>query len=163
MTDFAFSRRSLIVGAGACATVLTNVPSGIIGSAVAATPIAATPSMPGGSNNYSPNAPLVGNLGKGFLVSGTVRRAGSGDPLANIRIQIWAATERGGEREASNHGSVITDAKGMFRLEMSQILPSFGQPHAHLAYDDRAFQTVFLRPVMASKSDTSVQAHFVLA
>jgi hypothetical protein len=163
MTDFAFSRRSLIVGAGACGAFLVKTPGSLMAVASAATPLAATASMPGGSNNYIPNAPLVGNLGKGFLVSGTVRRAGTGDPLANIRIQIWAATERGGEREASNHGSVLTDSKGVFRLEMSQILPSFGQPHAHLAYDDRAFATVFLRPVMASKSDTSVQAHFVLA
>jgi hypothetical protein len=163
LTDFAFSRRSLIVGAGTCSAFLIPARGGLISAAAAATPLAATPSMPGGSNNYAPNAPLVGNLGRGFLVSGTVRRAGTGDPLANIRIQIWAATERGGEREPSNHGSVVTDANGVYRLEMSQILPSFGQPHAHLAYDDRAFQTVFLRPVMASKNDTSVQAHFVLA
>ena len=38
-----------------------------------------------------------------------------------------------------------------------------GQPHAHLAYDDGAFDTVFLRPVMPSASDTSVTADFVLA
>lgn len=161
MTDVTFSRRSLIIGAGACSSVLIN--SGLGLTAQAATVLAATPSMPGGANNYVPNAPMVSNLGKGFLVSGTVRRAGAGEPLANIRIQIWAATERGGEREPSNHGSVLTNAKGEFRLEMSQILPSFGQPHAHLAYDDQAFKTVFLRPVMPSKSDTSVQAHFVLA
>ena len=129
----------------------------------AAAAVSPTKSMPGGSNNYIAKAPLVENLGKGFLVSGTVRRAGSGDPLANVRVQIWASTERGGEREPSNRGSVVTDATGAFRLEMSQILPNFGQPHAHLAYDDGAFETVFLRPLLASKSDTSVQAHFVLA
>ncbi len=161
MTDVTFSRRSLILGAGACSPVMIH--AGWSGVAQAATVLAATPSMPGGANNYVPKAPMVTNLGTGFLVSGTVRRAGAGEPLANIRIQIWAATERGGEREPSNHGSVLTDAKGVFRLEMSQILPSFGQPHAHLAYDDQAFKTVFLRPVMSSKTDTSVQAHFVLA
>jgi hypothetical protein len=162
MTTNALSRRSLIVGAGAGGVLLLTPPYGFRAPASAATPLAATPSMPGGSNNYMPKAPIVSNLGKGFIVSGTVRRAGAGEPLANIRIQIWAATERGGEREPSNHGSVLTDAQGAFRLEMSQILPSFGQPHAHLAYDDKAFETVFLRPVMASKSDTSVAAHFVL-
>lgn len=119
--------------------------------------------MRGGSNNYAPNAPLVENLGKGFIVSGSVLKAGSGDPLSNVRIQIWAATERGGEREPSNHGSVMTAADGSFKLEMSQIVPNFGQPHAHLAYDDGDFKTVFLRPVMKSASDTSVEAHFVLA
>jgi len=119
--------------------------------------------MRGGSNNYVANAPLVDNLGEGFLVHGTVRLAGTGEPLANRRIQIWAATTRGGEREPSNHGSVLTAADGRFQLEMSQIVPNFGEPHAHLAYDDGEFNTVFLRPVMPSKNDTSVEAHFVLA
>jgi len=157
------NRRLLIAGAGASCVYLLKGSGGFVAPASALTPFAATPSMPGGSNNYMPKAPIVANLGKGFLVSGTVRRAGGGDPLPNVRIQIWAATERGGEREPSNHGSVLTDAQGRYRLEMSQILPSFGQPHAHLAYDDGAFQTVFLRPVLASRTDTSVQAHFVLA
>lgn len=163
MTAITLTRRSLIVGAGVCGTLLTKSPFGVMATATAAAALSPTTSMPGGSNNYVAKAPLVENLGKGFLVSGTVLRAGSGDPLANVRIQIWASTERGGEREPSNRGSVLTDSKGAFRLEMSQILPNFGQPHAHLAYDDGAFGTVFLRPLLASKSDTSVQAHFVLA
>lgn len=136
---------------------------GVITNTWADDSLAPTQSMRGGSNNYSPNAPLVDNLGQGFFVHGTVRRAGTGDPLANIRIQIWAATTRGGEREPSNHGSVMTASDGSFKLEMEQIVPNFGQAHAHLAYDDADFETVFLRPVMPSKNDTSVQAHFVLA
>ena len=164
MADITLSRRSLIIGGSVCGVMLPNLVSNrFITSATAASAFSPTPSMPGGSNNYIPKAPLVENLGKGFIVSGTVRRAGSGDPLANLRIQIWAATERGGEHEPSNRGSVLTDANGVFRLEMSQILPNFGQPHAHLSYDDGTFQTVFLRPVLGSKNDTSVQAHFVLA
>ena len=163
MTVITLSRRSLIVGAGAAGLLLTKSPGGFVTTAAAAPALAPTKSMPGGSNNYIAKAPMVDNLGKGFIVSGTVRRAGSGDPLANLRIQIWASTERGGEREPTNRGSVLTDAKGGFRLEMSQITPNFGQPHAHLAYDDGAFETVFLRPLLASKTDTAVQAHFVLA
>lgn len=137
--------------------------SGLFSPAYADEALQPTKSMRGGSNNYSPGAPLVDNLGKGFLVHGSVLRAGSGEPLANVRIQIWAATARGGEREPSNHGSVLTAADGSFKLEMSQIVPNFGQPHAHLAYDDAEFETVFLRPVMGSAEDTSVQAHFILA
>ena len=49
-----------------------------------------------------------------------------------------------------------------FRLEMPQIVPAFGQPHGHLAYDSGEFETVFLRPVMRSSKDTSLEAHFVL-
>ncbi len=155
------TRRALLIGAG-LATAGLATPF-LIRPAKAATGLAPTETMRGGANNYSLRAPLVENLGTGFLVSGIVRRAGDGAPLQGARIQIWAATARGGEREPSNHGSVLTDGTGAFRLEMSQIVPNFGQPHAHLAYDDGAFQTVFLRPVMPSPSDTSVSADFVLA
>ncbi|PSL17272.1 twin-arginine translocation pathway signal [Shimia abyssi] len=122
-----------------------------------------TKTMRGGSNNYRPNAPFVDKLGDGFIVSGRVVRAGDGAPLPKTRIQIWAATTIGGEREPRNHGSVLTRADGTYRLEMMQIVPNFGQPHAHLAYDDPAFKTVFLRPVMPSARDTSLTVDFVLA
>jgi hypothetical protein len=161
MPTTVLSRRGLMLGAGA-ATTLLAAPA-LIRPARAATGLAPTPTMRGGANNYRPNAPLVDNLGSGFEVRGTVRRAGAGEPLGGLRVQIWAATTRGGEREPSNHGSVMTADDGSFRLEMAQIVPNFGQPHAHLAYDDGAYQTVFLRPVMPSPSDTSVEAHFVLA
>ncbi|ASJ70787.1 twin-arginine translocation pathway signal [Granulosicoccus antarcticus] len=156
-------RRSFLLSAGMSSVALLMAPGAVIRPARAQAVLEPTSSMRGGSNNYSPNAPLVENLGTGFLVSGTVRQAGDGAPLGNVRIQIWAATARGGEREPSNHGSVMSAADGTFRLEMSQVVPNFGQPHAHLAYDDEHFETVFLRPVMSSPEDTSVQAHFVLA
>jgi protocatechuate 3,4-dioxygenase beta subunit len=156
-------RRSFLVKAGLTGTAMVVGPMGIISEAAAKDSFAATKSMRGGSNNYSPNAPLVDNLGTGFFVHGLVRRAGTGEPLPNIRIQIWAATTLGGEREPKNHGSVMTAADGSFRLETMQIVPNFGEPHAHLAYDDSDFKTVFLRPVMQSVNDTSVEANFVLA
>ena len=158
MTSPTTTRRALIVG-GAAALVAPR----LIVPAQAASAFAPTETMRGGSNNYSPNAPLVDNLGTGFIMSGTVLKAGTGEPLPNTRIQIWAATPRGGEREPSNHGSVLTAADGSYRLEMAQIVPNFGQAHGHLAYDDGDFRTVFLRPVMKSASDTSLEANFILA
>ncbi len=157
-----YTRRLFIAAASAAGATLLQTPLGAFAPAQAAG-LPPTRSMRGGSNNYLPNAPLVERLGSGFWVSGTVRRAGDGAPLKGVRIQIWAATTLGGEREPRNHGSVLTAADGSFRLEMEQIVPNFGQPHAHLAYDDGAFETVFLRPVMPSASDTSVSADFVLA
>ena len=93
---------------------------------------------------------------------GTVRRAGDGAPLAGQRIQIWAHTTEGRESDPHSHGATLSDANGVFQLEMPQIVPVFGQPHGHLAYDSGEFETVFLRPVMQSSSDTSLEAHFVL-
>ncbi len=114
--------------------------------------------------NYRPGAPIVERIGGGgFWMSGTVRRAGDGAPLPNRRIQIWAHTTEGHERDQRSHGATLTDASGAFRLEMPQIVPAFGQPHGHLAYDDDAeFKTVFLRPIMPSASDTSLAVDFVL-
>jgi hypothetical protein len=120
-----------------------------------------TQTMPGGRNNYAPNAPMVPNLGKGFLVAGTVLDT-SGEPVANTRVQIWLNTARGGEREPSNRGSVMTDALGKYRLETSPVVPVFGQPHVHIGYDDGKFGTLFLRPVLKSEKDPSITVDFVL-
>jgi hypothetical protein len=129
--------------------------------------VAPTPSMRGGANNYLPGAPIVGRIGGGgFWLTGTVRRAGDGAPLARVRIPVWAHTTEGHERDPHSHGATLTDANGVFRMEMPQIVPAFGQAHAHLAYDakhdDNGFETVFLRPVMRSARDTSLSADFVL-
>ncbi|WP_425098401.1 twin-arginine translocation pathway signal [Tropicibacter sp. S64] len=122
-----------------------------------------TRTMGGGANNYRPGAPIVERIGNGgFWMSGTVRRAEDGAPLKGIRIQIWAHTVEGYERDPHSHGATLTDADGVFRLEMPQIVPALGQPHGHLAYDSGDFRTVFLRPVMRSVRQTSLEAHFVL-
>ncbi len=159
MVAVIFNRRSFLVAGG---TVLAAGTSGLLLPA-GAEGVAATESMPGGSNNYRKGAPVVSRIGKGgFLMSGTVRRAGDGAPLEGQRIQIWAHTVEGQEHEPQSHGATLTDKDGKFRLEMPQIIPIFGQPHGHLAYDSGQFKTVFLRPVMRSAKETSLEAHFVL-
>lgn len=159
MAKVLLTRRTLIAASGA---MVVAGPSGLIAPA-RASGLAPTDSMRGGANNYRPGAPLVDRIGGGgFWMSGTVRRAGDGAPLAGQRIQIWAHTTEGHERDPHSHGATLTDADGIFRLEMPQIVPAFGQAHGHLAYDSGDFETVFLRPVMRSSKDTSLEAHFVL-
>ena len=159
MTIVVLNRRNLIAAGGsvlAAGVAGLSVPAGAVG-------LAPTPSMSGGSNNYRKGAPIVERIGKGgFWMSGTVRRAGDGAPLAGQRIQIWAHTPEGQEHEPQSHGATLTDKNGMFRLEIPQIIPIFGQPHGHLAYDSGEFKTVFLRPVMRSAKETKLEAHFVL-
>lgn len=150
--------RRLTTGAAVAAT---GVSGGLIPAQ--AQDLAPTPSMRGGSNNYRPGAPIVDRIGGGgFLMTGTVRRAGDGAPLAGQRIQIWAHTTEGYESDPQSHGATLTDDNGEFRLEMPQIVPAFGQAHGHLAYDSGDFETVFLRPVMSSAKDKTLAAHFVL-
>lgn len=157
MTFSPFPRRRFLVAAGAALAVAN------IGRPVQANDWAPTVTMRGGANNYRPGAPIVERIGGGgFWMSGTVRRAGDGAPLAGQRIQIWAHTTEGREQDPQSHGATLTDAQGNFRLEMPQIVPTFGQPHAHLAYDSGAFETVFLRPILTDRNATSLEAHFVL-
>lgn len=159
MTNGLLTRRSLVTAGGLVVAVAASglrIPASAEG-------LAPTSSMWGGANNYRPGAPIVDRIGGGgFWMSGTVRRAGDGAPLSSQRIQIWAHTTEGHERDPQSHGATLTDENGRFRLEMPQIVPAFGQPHAHLAYDSGDFETVFLRPVMASAKDKSLEAHFVL-
>ncbi|MEL6840055.1 MAG: twin-arginine translocation pathway signal [Pseudomonadota bacterium] len=153
MTLTTLTRRTLIAGVVATTLIRPAMAQGI----------APTPSMRGGSNNYRPGAPIVERIGGGgFWMTGTVRRAGDGAPLPGQRIQIWAHTTEGHERDERSHGATLTDANGEFRLEMPQIVPAFGQAHGHLAYDSDEFETVFLRPLMSSPNDTTLAAHFVL-
>ena len=159
MRDETTDRRRFIALAG---SVLAAGSLHGMGAAVASN-FPATKSMRGGANNYLPNAPIVERIGKGgFWMTGTVRRAGDGVPLAGQRIQIWAHTTEGHERDPHSHGATLTDSDGNFRLEMPQIVPAFGQAHGHLAYDSDDFETVFLRPVMSSSKDKTLSAHFVL-
>ena len=159
MTANALNRRNLLVASG---SVLAIGVSGLLWPA-RAQGVAPTASMSGGSNNYQKGAPIVERIGKGgFVTTGTVRRAGDGAPLAGQRVQIWAHTTEGREEDQRSHGATLTDKNGVFRLEMPQIIPIFGQPHGHLAYDSGEFKTVFLRPVMRSAKETSLEAHFVL-
>ena len=155
-------RRTLIAaGAAALATPALILPA-------RATGLAPTPTMRGGANNYRPGAPIVQRIGGGgFTMTGSVRRAGDGAPLPGRRIQIWAHTTEGHERDQRSHGATLTDAEGRFVMDMPQIVPAFGQPHGHLAYDaehdpEGGFETVFLRPIMGSASDTTLDVAFVL-
>jgi len=157
-SPFLTRRRLMATGSAAMMTA----GAGLV-SPAQAQGIAPTPTMRGGANNYRPGAPIVERIGGGgFWMTGTVRRAGDGMPLAGQRIQIWAHTTEGHERDPESHGATLTDQNGIFRLEMPQIVPAFGQPHGHLAYDSGDFETVFLRPVMPSAKDTSLNVDFVL-
>src|ERR1700751_4676001 len=123
MTAVVFNRRNLLAAGG---SVLAAGVSGLLLPA-RAEGLAPTDSMWGGSNNYRKGAPIVDRIGKGgFWMSGTVRRAGDGAPLAGQRIQIWAHTTEGMEQDAHSHGATLTDKNGAFRLERPQIFAVFG-------------------------------------
>ena len=121
MTSILLDRRSLLAAGGA---FLATGPFGLLLPA-RAEGLAPTASMSGGANNYRKGAPTVDRIGKGgFWMSGTVRRAGDGAPLAGQRIQIWAHTTEGQEHEPQNDGATLTDKNGAFRSRCRRSFPS---------------------------------------
>ena len=105
-----------------------------------------TESNPGGTNNYIPDAPERPSLGDGFIITGLVRAARGCRPLPGVRIQVWLATETGGEQD--NRASVRTDEDGRYRIETAPTVPQFGEPNIHVAYADGKYRDVFIRRVV---------------
>ena len=106
----------------------------------------ATRSNPGGTNNYIPDAPAAESLGSGFVITGRVRTADGCKPLEDVRVQVWLATETGGEQD--NRASVRTNADGRYRIETDPTVPQFGEPNIHVGYDDGDYREVFIRRVV---------------
>jgi hypothetical protein len=114
----------------------------------------ATQSNPGGTNNYIPDAPERDSLGSGFVITGLVRAANGCRPLEDVRVQVWLATETGGEQD--NRASVRTGADGRYRIETDPTVPQFGEPNIHVGYDDDTYSEVFIRRVVDLDDERAV-------
>lgn len=114
----------------------------------------ATKSNPGGTNNYIPDAPERDSLGSGFVITGLVRSAEGCRPLEGVRIQVWLATETGGEQD--NRASVRTGPDGRYRIETAPTVPQFGEPNIHVGYDDGDYRDVFIRRVVDLDDERAV-------
>ena len=114
----------------------------------------ATQSNPGGTNNYIPDAPERESLGSGFVITGLVRSAAGCRPLENVRVQVWLATETGGEQD--NRASVRTGPDGRYRIETDPTVPQFGEPNIHVGYADDEYRAVFIRRVVDLDDERAV-------
>jgi hypothetical protein len=114
----------------------------------------ATQSNPGGTNNYIPDAPPRDSLGSGFVITGRVRSADGCRPLDGVRVQVWLATETGGEQD--NRASVRTGSDGRYRIETDPTVPQFGEPNIHVGYDDDEYGEVFIRRVVDLDDERAV-------
>ena len=90
----------------------------------------------------------------------TLLAAGGAVLAIGVSGLLLPARAEGVAPTPSMSGGANNYVKGAPTVE--RIIPIFGQPHGHLAYDSGEFRTVFLRPVMRSAKETSLEAHFVL-
>ena len=89
---------------------------------------------------YRPNAPERASIGKGYLLSGTVRSASDCRPLHNVRIEIWQAGP-GGTYDDARRATLFSDHAGRYRLQTSAP-PPYGRrpPHIHILVDAKGFE-----------------------
>jgi len=113
-----------------------------------------TESNHGGTIDCIPVAPAQESLGSGFVITGLVRAADGCRPLRDVRIQVWLATETGGEQD--NRASVRTGADGRYRIETDPTVPQFGEPNIHVGYDDGEYGEVFIRRVVDLDDERAV-------
>jgi len=89
---------------------------------------------------YRPNAPERTSIGKGYILSGTVRSAGDCRPLHNARIEIWQVGPDGTYDDA-HRATLFSDHAGRYRLRTSAP-PPYGRrpPHIHILVDAKGFE-----------------------
>jgi hypothetical protein len=88
------------------------------------------------------------------VITGLVRAADGCRPLEGVRIQVWLATETGGEQD--NRASVRTGSDGRYRIRTDPTVPQFGEPNIHVGYDDDEYREVFIRRVVDLDDERAV-------
>jgi hypothetical protein len=74
---------------------------------------------------YRPNAPARGSIGKGYLLSGTVRSSADCSPIPKARIEVWQ-TGPGGKYDEAHRATLVSDREGRYRLE-TDFPPGYAQ------------------------------------
>jgi protocatechuate 3,4-dioxygenase beta subunit len=89
---------------------------------------------------YRPNAPERTSIGKGYILSGTVRSSGDCRPLRNARIEIWQAGPDGTYDDA-HRATIFSNHAGRYRLQTSMPPPYARRPpHIHILVDAKGFE-----------------------
>ena len=82
---------------------------------------------------YKSHSPMRASVGKGYVLTGTVRASGDCQPVAGATLEFWMAGPDGAYRD-SYRGTVVTDKKGTYRIESVFPAASTGMPpHIHMA------------------------------
>jgi protocatechuate 3,4-dioxygenase beta subunit len=89
---------------------------------------------------YRPNAPVRSTIGKGYILSGTVRSSTDCRPVANARVEFWQ-TGPDGNYDDAHRATIHADSQGRYRLETSFPPGYAGRPsHIHILVDAGGFE-----------------------
>jgi len=91
---------------------------------------------------YTPDAPLRSVVGKGYVMTATVKSATDCRPVAGARVEFWMAGPEG-EYSDSFRATMYSDASGNLRFE-SHFPPAYFNrpPHIHIRISAPGFLTL---------------------
>lgn len=89
---------------------------------------------------YKPGAPVRSSVGKGYVLSGTVRSSRDCSVIPGAMIELWLAGPDGGYGD-EHRATVIADGQGAYRFESNEPPPYPGRPpHIHLRVTAKGFE-----------------------
>jgi hypothetical protein len=122
-------------------------------------PVATVAANPPGECLPTPHGPSVSDqiddpparasVGKGLVVSGTVKSSQGCKPIVNAKVVYWLAGPDG-EYDSEHEGKVFTDSAGRYRFETN--FPGFygaGGPHVHLYMEGEGYRGMELEIFVA--------------
>ena len=91
---------------------------------------------------YKPDAPLRSSVGKGYVMTGTVKSAPDCTPISKAVIEFWL-TNPEGEYDDQHRATVVSDQSGAYRFESNRPADyGFRPPHIHLRITAEGFQSL---------------------
>jgi catechol 1,2-dioxygenase len=89
---------------------------------------------------YRQNAPLRNSIGRGYLLSGTVRSSVNCSAIPKARIEVWQ-TGPDGKYDDAHRATIISDSQGRYRLE-TDFPGGYAQrpSHIHILVDVRGYE-----------------------
>jgi protocatechuate 3,4-dioxygenase beta subunit len=110
---------------------------------------------------YVPNAPVRFLIGRGLVVTGTVRSAGSCAAIPGARLEWWQANPRG-EYDDAHRATQTADAEGRYRFETNPpgVYPG-RSPHLHVKVSAPGHRTLTTQ-IYTKVGQTGIASDFVL-
>jgi protocatechuate 3,4-dioxygenase beta subunit len=91
---------------------------------------------------YQPNAPVRSSVGKGYVLSGTIKSAKDCSAIERAMIEFWLAGPDG-EYADKYRATLFSGKSGSYRFESPVPPPYYGRPpHIHIRVTSKGYQTL---------------------
>jgi protocatechuate 3,4-dioxygenase beta subunit len=91
---------------------------------------------------YEPGAPIRDSVGEGYVLEGTVRAAGSCEPIPGAQVELWLAGPDASYGD-DYRATIIAGENGSYRFESHVPPPYAGRPaHTHIRVSAPGYQTL---------------------